>query len=204
MVGTRSPPTRSGSSPIAVAMAVLMIFFDTTSRGRIGSTVRARHYQVLRGRMIGRLACRAGQEQPEPQSDKRSISTRISCAARASASMKLPPNATLVEAARFTRPSKRSFIDGFQNRDSSLSHASLRLAAEDVCVQEFIPEFALRVVFLAQLNKLRPTTRTRTTTILVALPEFCDRNYLDELSRRFKASRAGRNCGSAARARRKA
>ncbi len=29
----------------------------------------------------------------------------------------------------------------------------LALAAENVCVQEFIPEFAMRIVFLAQLNK---------------------------------------------------
>ncbi len=123
----------------------------------------------------------------------------------ASTSMKLPRERYL-RGGSFLHKTEQTVVDrGFSERGySSLSQREPALAGEDVCVQELIPEFALRVVLLAQLNKLRPTTRRRTTTILAALPEFCDRNYLDELSRRFKASRAGRNCGSAARARRKA
>jgi hypothetical protein len=75
---------------------------------------------------MGRPACRVGQDPPNRGAAAGSIRCGISCAARASASMKLPPERYL-RGGSFLHKTEQTVVDrGFSERGySSFSNASL-------------------------------------------------------------------------------
>ena len=112
---SRSPPSRFGSSPIALRWQSDDFFWRRVPVAVWVVPIRDRHYQVLRGRMMGRPACRVGQDPPNRGAAAGSIRCGISARRGASASMKLPPERHLRGGSFLHKTEQTVVHDGFQS-----------------------------------------------------------------------------------------